>query len=757
MYNKKIFAFVIVILFYTGAVAQTRTQQIDFLRKNIFVYYIANPNVESPDIRSIKSATVAATTNGIIFGATNNNGMDNCAQLLMALFSDKIGDYSLQYRVYSNMQKIKKPIVVIIINDAATGIEDKYLSKYNLFVNNSAGRNSVWPGAYSNSKTGVEPSIVIGEYFSSPLITMKQTFSGLVTKIAAGQFGAAVVAGYPNINNSYHIVSAVGNKFLTVKDANTDDGALLEIRDFIGTDVNRPAANQVWTVQEFGNQHNYFIKSRQGRVMDLKNGVVTDGNPIQLWGMSGNINQMWQLFDAGDGYFYISNWKSGKVLDVSGGVDQNGTKVQNYSKNSSVSQKWKFVKITGPDNGALLTGEPTFCGKQYEFLEWELDLSRADIGYCPQKQDEWESIVLTQLGISAKSRTNHYIGWSAAEKPGFLIGDVAGRNWYPIADVKKVHVGKLCEVGYFDAVAETRTGISWTVDREEKDFNLHVLPDPYFSYQIEKSIIRFDPTIEFAGFYDCIDNWVKCGNVLAMEGEITPDDAFIANSTNPWLGNKNYTGTSTHFLNQKIGMYGPWINEEVHCNHPEIHPVEMLWSETSDPNVKYLCLFQDDSDRFGYYANYPDYTDAETIYKMLPFGKYKRNFEAAKAKVHPWAASPTSGQFFVAFQIDPSSSSKINYTISVETSREVVTSLAPSKIPSVEYMGKTRVIKKSGVELFKVTELQSNENDIGIRFELFKKKNSEIILGYMVVSAAVSNNLDGKEGYMVIKLTKTIN
>ncbi len=754
MHSKKITAFAIAILFYSGAGAQSRAQQIDFLRKNINIYYIADPNTDNPDIRSIKPATVVAATNAIIFGATNNNGMDNCAQLLLALFSDKVGDYNLQYNVYVNLQKMKKTLAISFINDAAAGIESKYLSKYNFYVDTKEGRNSIWPAAYPTSKTNTEPSIVLGEFYSSPLVTLKQTFSGLVTKLAAGEFGAAVVSGYPNINNSYHIVSAVGNKFLTVKDANTENGALLEIRDFIGSNVMQPEANQVWTVQEFGNEHDFFIKSRQGRVMDLKDNNVANGTPIQLWGLVANFNQRWKLISAGDGYFYISNWKSGKVLDVSGGVDQNGTKVQNYQRNNSISQKWKFVKITGPNNSALLTGEPTYCEKKYDFLEWELELNTAGIGYCPQKQEEWESVMTQQLGISAKNRTNHYIGWSAAEKPGFLIGDVAGRNWYPIADVKKVHVGKLCEIGYFDAVAETTFPISLTVDRQEKDFNLHVYPSPPFSYQIENSIIRFDPSIEFAGFFDCIDNQVKCGNTRVMEGEITPDDAFISNSSNPWLGNKNYNGTSTLFLNQNIGIYGPWINEEVHCNHPEIHPVEMLWSETSDPNVKYLCLFQDDSDRFGYYSNYPDYTDAETMYNKIPIPKYKKEFEAAKAKVHPWAASPISGQFFVAFQIDPSSSAKINYTISVETSREVATSLAASKIPSVEYMSKTRVIKKSGVELFKVTELQANENDIAIRFELFKKKNSEIILGYMVISAAVSRDLDGKEGYMILKLTK---
>ncbi len=754
MRSYKILFGIVAFIAYTTTQAQTAAQKRDFLRKNIKLFYIAEPNSDKPPIYPINPVSIASDTGHVIFGTTHNNGMDNCAHLLKALFSEKSGDFSFQQSVYSNLKDVKKPITVNFINDANAGIDSKYLPNYSLYVINFGGRNSVWPGAYSNSKAAIEPSIVLGEYLSTPFLTLKQTFTQLVAKLAAGQFGAAVTFGYPNGSSSYHIVSAVGNRFLTIKDANTDAGALLEIRDFVGTDITRPAANQVWTVQNFGNKHQYFIKSRQGKIIDLKDGNDANGATVHMWQMGGYVNHRWQLIDAGGGYFYIQNWKSGKVLDVSGGIDQNGNKVQSFQRNNSISQKWKFVKIKGPNNEELLTGEPTYCEKPFTYFEWELELNSATLGYCPQKQDEWESVVSQQLGISAKNRTRHYIGWSAVGKDG-AVGVAAGRNWYPISDHKQVHVGKLCEVGFFDAVGETAWPKSWFVDRDEKDFNLHVLPSSPYSYQIDKTIIRYDRNMEFGGFIDCVDNWVKCGTLLAMEGEITPDDAFLSNSNNPWLGNKSGNGTSALFLNQNIGMYGPWIVEEVHCNHPEIHPVEMLWSETSNPNVKYLCIFQDDSDRFGYYADFPDYTDAETMYNNIPIEKYKKEFAEAKAKVHPWAPSPISAQFFVAFQIDPSSSSKLNYTINVETSREVSTALAASKIPSVEYMSKTRVIKKNGVELFKVTELQPNENDIAIRFELFKKKNSELILGYMVISAAVSRDLDGKEGYMVLKLTKS--
>jgi hypothetical protein len=204
-----------------------------------------------------------------------------------------------------------------------------------------------------------------------------------------------------------------------------------------------------------------------------------------------------------------------------------------------------------------------------------------------------------------------------------------------------------------------------------------------------------------------------------------------------------------------VPQYGTWLKERIHCNHPEIHPAEMIWSETIFPNVKYLGLFQDDSDRFGDYSDYPDYSSALYQYNQFPSPTTKAKLEEAKRKVHPWAATPLSGQFYVCLEIDPNSSVKTNYTIDVQTSREVVTQNEESTIPVSEYKGKTRAIRSNGVEIFKVTELQNNESDIAVRFDLFKEKNSNKILGYMVISAAVSRNLDGKEGYMIIRLDKS--
>ena len=556
---------------------------------------------------------------------------------------------------------------------------------------------------------------------------------------------------YPVDTSAFHIVSAIGGKFLTVKNSSDEAGATLEIRDHPGSISEPTMVNQIWTLQEFGSKHSYFIKGRQGKVIDVKDGNTENGATIQMWNFGGYTNHRWKLVDAGNNYFYIVNWKTGKVLSVRGGVNENGNQVWSYLKNNTPAQKWRFTKVEENANDELLSGEPTNCEHGFNFIgNTDIEVTSARIYYCPQKQDEWESIMKQQFGISAKNRINHYIGWSAADKDG--IPGVR-RNWFPLADMKKVHCGKLCQIGYFDAVDETSWPKSWAADRDEKDFNLHVLPSSPFMYQIEKSIIDYDTQIEFLNI-NCKQNWVTCGTTLAMEGEITPDDEFLADPNNPWLGVKNSEGTSSLFLNQNFGMYGPWLKERIHCNHPEIHPAEMIWSETIFPNVKYLSLFQDDSDRFGYYTDYPDYQDIWNEAQRIPTPANLAKLEEVKRQTHPWALPPLSGQFYICIEIDPTSTTKTSYTIDVQKSREVVTASEASKIQPREYEGKTRVIKNNGVEVFKVTELQPNGNDIAIRFDLFKEKNTSKILGYMVISAAVSRDIDGKEGYMIIRLDR---
>src|SRR5688572_14964887 len=110
---------------------------------------------------------------------------------------------------------------------------------------------------------------------------------------------------YPSDTCSYHIISALGGRFLTVKDGSDVAGATLEIRSHTGAESDPNTIAQIWSLAEFGRDHWYFIRNRQGKVIDLKDGIVSNGATVQMWNFGGYSNHMWQLVDAGAGYFYI--------------------------------------------------------------------------------------------------------------------------------------------------------------------------------------------------------------------------------------------------------------------------------------------------------------------------------------------------------------------------------------------------------------------------------------------------------------------
>src|SRR5678815_525930 len=129
MKSKNLFFPLLLLLVSIHLPAQTPDQVLGYLKKNIKIYYIARPNETPTDIRAIDPAGLTIAGKGIIFGDTSNNGMDLCAEFLVALFYGKNmdpktsilkvkeGDTELQEVVYNILQLAGQPITVYFIND----------------------------------------------------------------------------------------------------------------------------------------------------------------------------------------------------------------------------------------------------------------------------------------------------------------------------------------------------------------------------------------------------------------------------------------------------------------------------------------------------------------------------------------------------------------------------------------------------------------------------------------------------------------
>jgi hypothetical protein len=84
-------------------------------------------------------------------------------------------------------------------------------------------------------------------------------------------------------------------------------------------------------------------------------------------------------------------------------------------------------------------------------------------------------------------------------------------------------------------------------------------------------------------------------------------------------------------IGKQIAMYGSWIYDIGHCDHPEIHPAEEIWWTEIAPNngrVYHLNVFADSSKRFWWRSQMDDGT-----------------------KLHPWGAPPITGLFAIAFEV----------------------------------------------------------------------------------------------------------
>ena len=95
-------------------------------------------------------------------------------------------------------------------------------------------------------------------------------------------------------------------------------------------------------------------------------------------------------------------------------------------------------------------------------------------------------------------------------------------------------------------------------------------------------------------------------------------------------GNESLRASLQPRVGKQIAVYGPWIYDIGHCDHPEIHPAEQIWWTEVAPDAKvyHLNVVADASKRFLWRSQMDDGT-----------------------KLHPWGAPPITGVFAIAFEV----------------------------------------------------------------------------------------------------------
>ena len=88
-------------------------------------------------------------------------------------------------------------------------------------------------------------------------------------------------------------------------------------------------------------------------VLDVWNGSMNNGAPVQLWRQNGNQQQLWDIYELtehynGNNVYELHNNKSNKCLDMAiDGAVQDGTRVQQWTCGNQSNQKWVAERVGG--------------------------------------------------------------------------------------------------------------------------------------------------------------------------------------------------------------------------------------------------------------------------------------------------------------------------------------------------------------------------------------------------------------------------
>ncbi|MBC7902665.1 MAG: VCBS repeat-containing protein [Gemmatimonadaceae bacterium] len=290
-----------------------------------------------------------------------------------------------------------------------------------------------------------------------------------------------------------------------------------------------------------------------------------------------------------------------------------------------------------------------------------------------------------------------------------------GENWYPIRTEKQHLTGTV-----------SRFGVSNYGD--ESDWNIHLLP-----------ATGFEDFISAAIPYKTDDWNTNAEGKYTVEAEITPDEHRYGN---PWFTSSN---SKTILLNKTVTVYGPFVREEAHGNHPEIHPSEQIWWKQAD-NTHIVLLLNDDSNRFDDRADslVRNGTTTTTI---------KGDYTARRVTTYayqPWSPNKKQeAELSVAFELNPDlgglkidlqAVDKYNFY------KEFVSAdVSEGDRYSISYKGNTVLTVQEAADLDPFTS-------VSFRNVCFNTTTGKL-QGYIVIHTAVGNG-NGKEGFVALQIDR---
>ncbi|MDO1444617.1 hypothetical protein Q0590_00060 [Rhodocytophaga aerolata] len=344
---------------------------------------------------------------------------------------------------------------------------------------------------------------------------------------------------------------------------------------------------------------------------------------------------------------------------------------------------------------------------------------------CFPSVQAWRHTVDNLLEVSASDFTNgDFVGAEcqgemavAWDWPPFLFN-----CWRPVN-------------GFKYNMSATLHQFNWHYDDDE-DWNLHIIPTQAFNFLISDVEALHDESSD--------EHRKNCGDSPCMEAEISPDKQFW---NNPWFFAPGVDPADTEdngyswLEGRQLGFYGLWVMDANHDFKSEIHNSEMIWFKDHFENpapldIFWLLFMQDNTGRFDDSDNFDCDGDAPAGWK-------------------PWAQSPLSGQFNIAFEVNPSRE-VVNFSIVELFNRFVVTSQDVDGRRDADD-GKSHALEINGRVVVRVEETQQNDDDLGVTFTNLCLRPDGKLQGFVTIRSKIGGDDDkDEEGFHILYVTRSL-
>jgi hypothetical protein len=187
------------------------------------------------------------------------------------------------------------------------------------------------------------------------------------------------------------------------------------------------------------------------------------------------------------------------------------------------------------------------------------------------------------------------------------------RNWYAVADERQTVCGTFADEQLFDLL----------IDPSEYDWGIFLAPAPHFAFVVDPTQLPKKTGLKIGR---CPGDTTR----TCLDVEVGTEPTHFQNATvNGFLPKKPREST---LIEHPICASGPWVQDQIHRYHPELHPAEQLWWRfPAQSGPLHLMLVQDASHRFS------DKND------FVFDGPVPAGFRT-------WTTDPTRGRFRLALQ-----------------------------------------------------------------------------------------------------------